>query len=54
LYERLRHWAWLQQANDFVLEFVAIHRGDEINQAALGTAAVECRNQMANPNGQRC
>jgi hypothetical protein len=50
--ERLRHRTRLQQRNDFVLKFVAIHRSDEIDQAAFGTAGVEAGNQMTNANRQ--
>jgi len=46
LRERLRHRPGLQQCDDLVRELIAIHCGDEIDQAALGTTGVEARNQM--------
>jgi hypothetical protein len=52
LYERLRHRTRLQERNDLVIEFVAIHRRDEINEAPLGTAGVEACDQMTNANRQ--
>ena len=52
LRERLRHCAGLHQRDDFILELVTIHCGDQIDQAALGTAGVETRDQMADSNRQ--
>jgi hypothetical protein len=52
LLERLRHWPRFQQRNDLILEFVAIHRREQIDQTALGTAGVETGNQMADANRQ--
>ncbi len=52
LRERLCHWAGLQQRNDFILELVAIHRRDQIDQAALGTSSVETRDQMTDSDRQ--
>ena len=52
LRERLRHRTRLQERDDFVLEFAAIHGRDEINEAPLGTAGVEAGNQMTNANRQ--
>ena len=53
LYERLRHGTRLQQRNDFALELVAVHRGDEIEEAALGTARIETGNEMTDANRQK-
>lgn len=52
LRKRLRHRTGLEECNDFVLEFAAIHGCDEIDKAALGTAGVETGNQMTNTNRQ--
>jgi hypothetical protein len=52
LHERLRHRTGLQERNDFVLEFVAIHGRDKVDKVALGTAGVQPGNQMTNANRQ--
>ena len=52
LREHLCHWPGLQQRDDFVLELVAIHRRDQIDQAALGTTGVETSDQMTDPDRQ--
>jgi hypothetical protein len=52
LRERLRHRPWLQKRNDLILKLIAIHRRDQIDQAALGTTGVEAGNQVADSNRQ--
>ena len=52
LLERLRHRPGFQERNDFILELVAIHRRDQIDQAALGTTGVETRDQMTDSDRQ--
>ncbi len=53
LSERQRHRTWLQQGDNFVVEFGAIHGADEIDKATLGAADIEACNQMTNANRQR-
>jgi hypothetical protein len=52
LRQRLCQRTRLQQRNHFILELIAIHRRDQIDQAALGTTGVETGDQMADANRQ--
>ena len=52
LLERPRHRPGFQERNDFILELVAIHRGDQIDQTALGATGVQTGDQMADANRQ--
>ncbi len=52
LRQRLCHWTGLEKRDHFILELVAIHRRDQIDQAALGATGVETCDQMTNSNRQ--